>query len=219
MNSSQSKDFVRVAIGPSEEIRTFQKQDIWNRTYFRDSRTGINHFTLNEDNTWELRHPQLAHIDIEDFRFIAEYLTNGEFGIRIPEGPNENKEAIAQCISAWEIGEKLNMDDLLEHIAEKVRFLEWDNEDVLMVAIVIYRTSGPSLHAHDTMRDWISSFLAHHFWTYIKDEDVGPYFRKRLRRLPELERDIFVKRAQTLITGTEPDDDEENNEGELGDGS
>jgi hypothetical protein len=219
MNSSQSKDFVRVAIGPDKEIRNLQKKDVWNRPYFRDSRTGINHFSLDEDNNWELRHPQLVHVDLEDFRFIAEYLEDGEFGLRIPEGHDENKESIAQCMSAWATAEKLGMDDLLEHIAEKVKFLEWDNEDVLTLAIIIYRTSGPSLHAHDTMRDWISSSLAHHFWTYTKDEAVAPYFRKRLRKLPELERDVFVKRAKSLTTGTEPDEDEESDEEELGNDS
>jgi hypothetical protein len=214
---SQSKDFVRVLVGPGREIRNFQKKDLWNRPYFQDSRTGVNYFGLDDDNAWELRHPQLPNIDLEDFRFVAEYITDGKFGLRNPEGQDQIKEAIAQCISAWETGEKLGMDDLLEHIAEKVKFLEWDNEDVLTLAILIYRTSGPSLHAHDMMKDWISSYLAHHFWTYIKDDVVGPFFRKRLRRLPELERDVFVKRAQTLTTGAESDEDEESDEGGLGD--
>ena len=200
-------------VGSEGEIRTFQKKDVWNRPYFQDSRTGINYFNLNDDNIWELRHPKLAHVELEDFQFIAEYLTDGEFGLRIPDGPDQNKEAIAQCVSAWETSEKLSMDDMLEHIAEKVKFLEWDNEDVLTLAILVYRTSGASLHAHEMMKDWISDFLAHHFWSYVKDETIGHYFRKRIRRLPELERDVFVKRAESLKTGADPNKDIESDEG------
>lgn len=203
---------MQVPVGPDGEIRTFQKKDVWGRPYFQDSRTGINHFTLNDDNIWELRHPQLAHVQLDDFQFIAEYLTDGEFGLRNPDGPDQNKEAIAQCVSAWDTAEKLYMDDMLEYIAEKVGFLQWDNEDVLTLAILVYRTDGPSLHAHDMMKDWISAFLAHHFWAYIKDETIGHYFRKRLRRLPELERDVFEKRAASLRTGADPDEDVESDE-------
>jgi hypothetical protein len=204
-----------VPVGRNDEIRNFLKKDVWNRPYFQDSRTGVNHFRLAEDNTWELRHPQLAHIELDDFQFIAEYLTDGEFGLRNPEGPDQNKEAIAQCVSAWETAETLSMNDMLEHISEKVKFLEWDNEDVLTLAILVYRSSGPSLHAHEMMKDWISGFLAHHFWTYIKDEAIGHYFRKRLRRLPELERDVFEKRATSLRTGADLDEDVESDEGGL----
>lgn len=212
---SASKDFIQVHVGPNREIRTLQKKDLWDRPYFQDTRTGTNHFGLNADNTWELRHPQLVNIDSEDFQFVAEYLIDGDFGLRQPENQEQTKEAIAQCVSAWETGEKLGMDDMLEHIAEKIKFLEWDNEDVLTLAILIYRSSGPSLHAHEVMKDWVSSYLAHHFWVYIKDDTIGEYFRKRMRRLPELERDVFVKRAHSLTTGAEPDEDRKNDDDKL----
>jgi hypothetical protein len=185
--------------------------------YFRDSRAGTNHFILADDGIWELRHPQLAKINTEDFQYIAEFLTTKGFGVRQPETSEQTKMAIAECVSAWQTAEKLNMDDLLEHIAHKVKYLSWDNEDVLTMAIIVYRTPGPTLHAHDAMRDWISSFLAHHFWTYIKDENIGHFFRKRMRRLKELERDVFLKRAKSLTTGAEPDEDGESEEEDLGD--
>jgi hypothetical protein len=191
---------------------------VWDRPYFRDSRTGTNRFELGEDNIWELRHPELATIDVEDFQFVAEFLTDDDFGVRIPDTPEQNKEAIAQCVTAWEAGEKLGMDDLLEHIAEKVQYLEWDKEDVLTLAIMVYRTLGPALPAHTTMREYLSSLMAHHFWSYVKDDVVGPYFRKRLRRLPEMERDVLEKRAEILRKGEEPDEDEESDEDMLGDG-
>jgi hypothetical protein len=194
-------------------------KDVWDRSYFRDSRAGTNHFDLNKDGMWELRHPQLVNINIEDFQFIAEFLTDDGFGLRQPETHEQMKEAIAQCVSAWATAEKLNMDDMLEHIAEKVKFLEWDHEDVLTLSILVYRAPSPSLDAHNTMRDWISSYLSHHFWSYIKDEAIGHFFRKRLRMLPELERDVFAKRAQSLTTDADPDEDEESDEEALGDDS
>jgi hypothetical protein len=218
ISRSESTDFIRVVVGPNKEIRNFQKEHVWDRPYFRDSRTGTNRFEPSEDKVWELRHPELATIDIEDFRFVAEFLTDDDFGVRIPDTPEQNKEAIAQCVTAWEAGEKLGMDDLLEHIAEKVRYLEWDKEDVLTLAIMVYRTPDPVLPAYTTMREYLSSLMAHHFWAYIKDDIVGPYFRKRLRRLPEMERDVLERRAEILRKGEEQDEDEESDEDMLGNG-
>jgi hypothetical protein len=109
------------------------------------------------------------------------------------------------------------MDDLLMHIAEKVEFLEWDNADVLTLAILIYRATGPSFDAHNKMRDWVSSYMAHHYWSFIKDVEIGSIFIKRLRRLPELERDVFVRRGKSLTVGTDLDEDEESEEEGLGD--
>jgi hypothetical protein len=203
-----------MAVGPGQEIRTLLKKDVWDRPYFQDSRSGRNHFHLNDDNMWELHHDALATIELEDFRFVAEFLTDGAFGHRSPEGKDQMKESTAQCFSAWATGEKLGMDDMLEHIAEKVHYLDWDNEEVLTMAIMIYRSSSPVLHAHDMMRKWVSGLLAHHFWTYVKDEGIGNVFRKRMRMLPELERDVFIARAESLTRGAEVDSDLESDEDE-----
>jgi hypothetical protein len=190
---------------------------VWDKPYFQDSRSGTNHFHLDDNGFWELRHPELVNINIEDFGFIAEYLTDEQFGLRHPETTEQKKEAIAQCASAWQTAEKLNMDDLLMHIAEKVEFLEWDNADVLTLAILIYRATGPSFDAHNKMRDWVSSYMAHHYWSFNKDVEIGSIFIKRLRRLPELERDVFVRRGKSLTVGTDLDEDEESEEEGLGD--
>ncbi|KAF2033730.1 hypothetical protein EK21DRAFT_98129 [Setomelanomma holmii] len=213
---SGSRDFVQLRIGPNQEVHTLQKQVVWDRPYFRNTRTGTNHFTINQDNAWELCHPRLVHVETEDFQFVAEWLTDGEFGIRSPDDKEQTKEAIAQCVAAWEAAEKLDMDDMLEDIANKVKFFEWDNEDVLTLAILVYRSSGPRLPAHELMREWISSFLAHHFWIYIKDETIGNAFRKRVRQLRELERDILKKRSENLTTGIE-DTDQESDEEQIND--
>jgi hypothetical protein len=235
--SSKSKDFVQIPVGPDREIRTFQKKDVWDRSYFRDSRTGTNHFIINQNGMWELKYPRLDKVNIEDFQFVAEYLTDGDFGLRQPE-THQMKDAIAQCVSAWETANKLNMDDMLEHIAEKVKFLEWDNEDVLILAIMVYRAQGPLLDAHRDMRDWVSSYLDHHFWSCtsspstlynfwvvnrsrtfpdMKDDAIGPFFMKKLRLLDGLECDVLSKRAKRLAMGIEMDEDKESDDEILGD--
>ncbi|KAF2819087.1 hypothetical protein CC86DRAFT_398992 [Ophiobolus disseminans] len=215
---SESKEFVQVLVGRHGEMRTFLKKDLWNRPYFRDARTGIMYFFLTEEGIWQLRHPQLININIDDFQFVAEFLTDEAFGIRYPEDQEQNKEAVAQCVSAWEAAEKLGLDDMLAHIAKKVHFLQWDNADVLTWAITLYRTSGLVLEVHQELKDWVAGFLAHHYWAYIKDDTIGDIFRKRLRVLPELEKDVTVKRAELLTTGAKFDEEEESDEDAMVDG-
>lgn len=214
-HSGDSKQYVQLVVGRDSEVRRLPMKTVWNRPYFQDSRTGINHFRQNEDGIWELNHPQLASITIEDFRFVGEYMEVEGFGIRVPDTAEENKEAIAQCVAAWDAAEKLGMDDMLDHIANKVDYLEWDNEDMLIMAITVYRSRDVTLPAHTTLRDWASKALAQHFWTYMKDANIGTFFRKRLRSLPELERDVFMRRAASLGTGVEMLEDQESDEDEM----
>jgi hypothetical protein len=206
-----------VLVGRDHVVRNLPKAAVWDRPYFNDPRSGTNRFVFTDDNTWELRHPGLASMDLDDFQFIAEFLTDGDFGIRAAEGDDQNQEAIAQCVSAWEAGEKMGMNDLLDHIADKVNYLRWNLEDVLTLAIIVYRPPGLVMPANESLRGWISGYMAHHFWEYIKDENIGNYFRKRMRGMPQLERDVFIKRAGLLTSGAERDEDEESDEGELDD--
>ena len=203
---------MQVPVGPEGVVYTFPAKDLWDRVYFRDARSGVNHFSLNDSNVWELRHPALPTIDAEDFRSVAEFFTDGAFGVRFPENQEQNKEAIAQCVGAWDTAERLRLNDMLEHIADKVNYLQWDNIDALAWATTVYDTGGPVLDAHTAMRNWASSYLAHHFWPYIRDKNLSSIFRKRLRTLPELERDVFEKRFENLKAGVEQDEDEESDE-------
>lgn len=198
-------------------VRNLPKATVWDRPYFNDPRSGTNRFVFIKDNVWELRHPGLASMDVDDFQFVAEYLTDGGFGLRAAEDDDQNHEAIAQCVSAWDAGEKLGMNDLLDHIADKVNYLRWGIEDVLTLAFIVYRAPGLPLPASETLREWISGYMAHHFWEYVKDDNIGNYFRKRIRGMPQLERDVFVKRAALLTSRAEMDEDQESDEGELDD--
>jgi hypothetical protein len=196
-------------------VLNLPKEDVWNRLYFRNAGSGTNRFDYTEGGAYVLRHPALASITTDDFQYVAEYLAVEEFGIREPFTPEEVKIACAQCISAWESAEKLGMDDFLDHIAKKVGFLAWDHAEVLAMAIIVYRGRGAVLCAHERMREWASGYLAQHFWALTKDPEIGSIFRKRLRKLPELQRDVFVKRAQNLVAGTEQDEDQESDEDDL----
>lgn len=125
------------------------KHNIWDRTYFRDTLSGSNYFEPVGDNTWELVHPRLAEILPEDFRLAAEFLSDSSFGIRDPETEEQVAEAFVECITAWKTAELLSMDDLLEHVVEKVRSARpWcDPFNVMLFACFIYTNDVP-LKAH-----------------------------------------------------------------------
>lgn len=204
----QSKAFVHIPFGPDEEIHTLQKKDVWDRSYFRNPGAGINYFAMDDEGNWVLRHPKLARITAEDFRFVSDYLTRNDFGIQYPENYDENQKAIAQCVAAYETAENLGMNDMQEHIAEKVKFLEWELTDVLTFAIIIYR-SGPSLHEEDQMRDWASGYIAQHYFAYLKDDAIATVFYKKIRMLKALWKDVLVKLLQITERGDEMEEEQE----------
>lgn len=207
ISRTESKDFVRIPVGG--EVRTLLKAHVWDRPYFRDPLSGTDRFRFNEeDDVYDLAYPELTKLDPADFQFLAEFWTDGDFGLRNPEGPEQTKEAIAQCVSAWEVADKLGFFDLLEHIVEKVQFYEWDNVDVLILAVIIYRSPHEPTEAHLTMRNWISGYLAQQFWSYVRDETLGHLFRRKLKAIPALEREVFEKRAVMLASGDDLSDDE-----------
>ncbi|KAL5118044.1 hypothetical protein ACEQ8H_004030 [Pleosporales sp. CAS-2024a] len=203
---SESREFIRIVVGRDAEEFMLPKEVLWNRVYFRDSMTGTNHFALNEQNIWELRHPQLVNMEAQEFRLVAEYLSGDKFGLREPETPDQEDEAIAQCVAAWDAAEKLDMHDMLDEIAHRVEFLAWEDTCLLVFAKKVYSAQGPVLPAHDTVRNWLSGTLAKRFWALEMDPVMGSQFRKYLRRLPELERDVFVKRGVLLTQGAADED-------------
>lgn len=171
------------------------------------------YFTLNDDGTYELRHPGFADVSSEDFEFVAQYLESGDFGLKHPEG-EEVREAFAQMIAAWSIAETVNMTDLLDHVVDKMeRLAPWDMCDVLAFAIQVYKSADLSLPAQQRMKDLLSAEIARHYWSYLEDEQLNGIFIQRLKQLPELERDVYTKRIATLNQNLQPvDDDMDDNE-------
>ena len=171
--------------------------------------SGRNYITPVGDNTWELVHPRLVDISPEDFRWAAEFLSDGDFGIRKVEDEEQAAETFAQCVSAWRTAESLSMDDLLEHIVEKLRNARpfWDLWNVFAFACSIYQ-SEVSLQAQDELKDLFSEFIANHFYIYVEDDHLRNTFLTRLKQLPELEKDVLLKIVARLTQQLSPQDEE-----------
>jgi len=214
INREQSKAFIHIPVGPDQVIHTFQKKDVWDRPYFRNAGAAINYFAMDDEGTWVLRHPKLTSISSEDFRFVSDYLTRDDFGIHYPENPEQNQEAICQCVAAWDVADKLGAADMQDYIAKKVQYIEWELADVLTFAIVIYR-SGPSLLDDDPIRDWVSGYIAQHYFAYLKDETISTAFRKNIRKLRALWKDVLVKLLQIEERGDEMEEEQESDEDNL----
>ena len=212
-----SKQFVQCRIGPEGEQRLLQRKSVWDRPYFRDPRTGVMLFKLKDDGIWELAHPGLNDVSPEDFAFIAEYLESGLFGFRNPQSEEEMVEAFAQMGSAWTVAEHLGMTDLTEHIVEKVEsFAPWNLLNTIAFAWIVYASQGPPLPAKERLKDILATEIAQNYWTYIEDDHLNEIFIQRLKDLPELERDIYVRRtaaleAQLNEEDMENDEDEHDN--------
>lgn len=171
------------------------------------------HFTVNEDKIWELTHPSLTEIDPEDFAFAAEYLKSGEFGLRLPTGENENKEAFAQCMSAWGTADTLGMTDMMDHIIDKLEAqIELDLWNMMAFTCQIYKDLDTSLPAHERFKDFLSTYIAENFWIYIRDDHLSAAFIDKVQALPELEHDIYVRRTLALNQQLQSDDGDENHD-------
>lgn len=201
----ESSQFVQIFVGPEVEgdssvdperkQHKFQlvKSHIWDRACFRDTVSARNYFTPVGDNTWELRHPRLAEIDSEDFALVAEFLSDGDFGHRNPEGQDQVGNTFAECISAWRTAELLSLDDLLDHIVGKVRATRpwWDMVSVMAFACSVYQSEVP-LEAHVEMKAMLSEYIAESYDIYIEDDHLRGEFMARLRQLPDLKKHVLA---------------------------
>ena len=170
-------------------------------------------FELTDSGMWELNHPALTEIDPEEFALIAEYLESGSFGNRYPRDGKEMDEAFIQMGSAWETAERLGMTDLMDHIVERLEFLQpWDLLSVLAFACTVYASPGPFLPAQEGLKDMLTTHMAEHYWVYIEDDHLNAIFIQRLKEFPALDLDICVERAKALEAQLDTDDDEEEGE-------
>ena len=208
MYSEDSNQFVQVFVGPEVDDaeadpkrrqHRFQilKGKVWDRPYFRNNVHAISYITPVGENTWELTHPKLPEINPADFRFAAEYLTDGHFGFRQPDGKDQIEEAFAQCFSAWGVAQQLSMDDFQEHIIEKIQSIApWDMYDVFASACCVYSSPDIPSEACRRLRDMLCSFIAEHYTIYVKDEAFREQFLGRLEQLSELGIDVYLKMVE-----------------------
>ncbi|KAF3038723.1 hypothetical protein E8E11_003799 [Didymella keratinophila] len=220
----ESNQFVQIFVGPEmdptndsdiDPLRRrykFQllKHNLWDKPYLRNTLSAKNYIEPIGDNTWELVHPRLVDIAPEDFRWAAEYLSDGDFGHREPETEEEVADSFAQCMSAWRTAELLDMDDMLDHIVDKIRASQpwWDLWNVMAFTVSIYQ-SEVALQAHDELKALFSEYIAELFYIYLEDDHLSSTFTARLKQLPELERDVLKKRSAQLKRRAQPGEGED----------
>lgn len=130
----------------------------------------------------------------DDFTFAAEYLQTGKFGHQVIDAENRDR-ALEQCMAAFLIGDRLGMEDLLEHIADKVGELRpWSLPNVLAFVDTVYMTSFVLLDGQRRMKDMLTEYLADEFYHQVSDPESS--LRESLEKFPELERDIHRKLAE-----------------------
>jgi hypothetical protein len=161
------------------------------RGYFTDKNHG--HFCLNGEKSWAIKMTCMAEIDPADFKLAADYLYTGDFGHRIISEETRD-EALDQCVAAWEVGEKMGMCDLLDHIVEKMKnLMPWAQEEVAVLAMMVYKINGAPLDAYQNIKDLISDYIADNFYDMIRDQAES--FQEYLRNTKELARDVYGKMA------------------------
>ena len=136
------------------------------KPYFSASNLG---FLTSIGKSWEFKKRCLKEMDPEDFRLIIEYLESGQFGHQVVETDDQRLELLAQCGAAWSVADLLGMEDLLEHIVNKINHATpWEPEEVLILADLVYETpEALSLQAHTDMKDMLAEFVARNFVDYI----------------------------------------------------
>jgi hypothetical protein len=101
---------------------------------------------------------------------------------------------MAQLIAAWDVGVQFGMYDLLEHIVPKVeQCMPWHSFEVLSLAIIVYRVDGTWLDEFERMKDMLTEYMADNFYEMV--EELRDDFTSRIRKMPELERDVHRKLA------------------------
>ena len=197
-------------VGPTNEVRILHTQYVWNRTYFRDPRQGLNYFGYT-DGIWDLQHPALSTIQPADFTLAAEYLESGGVGFRAPCA-GEMDAAFAQCVAAWFVAHALNMADLMDDIVDKLEevVLTPGLAHVLRFARRVYASTSRNAGSlyHDRLKEYLAGFVAENWWAYLTS-DLRDDFMQAVRECPELERDVYETRIVMLEERVQDEEEEE----------
>ncbi|PSN66711.1 hypothetical protein BS50DRAFT_666692 [Corynespora cassiicola Philippines] len=218
-----SKEFVEFVVGKEKKVFHILKEAIDRRPYFVGNNTnlrrpglpnthGFDFLQPKGTKGWKFVKPALKNMKAGQFKLVAEYLEGGDFGLREVENEEQRSTVLLQCADAWDAGEQLGMDDLLEHVAIKIALAAPLAEDeVLQLSRHIYKTPGAPLPAYKDMKTTLSTFIADNLSQYVRN-DSGK-FTKMMRKLPELHEDvvgILLERTQEVEEdGTEEGSTEE----------
>lgn len=197
MISKDHEGFVEFVVGPNQEVFYILKSEIDRRQYFANNTLGANWMVKVGKNKWSFQRPCLQNIDPDDFRRVAEYLSTEKFGLQIIENTDQKDEAFAECFSVWGIADSLVIEDLLDHIVQKMETLKpWGQLEVLAFADEVYKTEDAPLLAYRMMKDALSRFVADHYLEYLRNHLTA--FGERLVQIPEFLDDVHRERGKIL---------------------
>lgn len=138
---------------------------------------------VKKGNTWSFERPCLININPDDFLYVADFLSTGDFGCRIVEDGEQREEAFAQCCSAWVVADELVMEDLLDYIVHKMEKIKpWGMFDVLAFADIVYKTEDSPFPAYAMMKDTLANFVADNYLKYV--EEYTTAFVDRMKEIP-----------------------------------
>lgn len=155
--------------------------------YLSDAQIGC--ITRMDDGTSRIDLPCLKDFNPEDFKFVAQFLSTGQFGHSVIT-EDTRADVIAECAAAWPIADRMVLEDLLDHIVEKLQKAQpWQPEETWILALMVYETSDTLLKAYTTMKEMLAASLADNFYDMILRHGQG--FLGPLQEIPELKRDIY----------------------------
>ena len=183
-------------IGPNNSPFHIPKAEVDSRDYFTNPVLGAN-FLIKRGNSWSFERPCLREISPESFKFVAQYLSTGEFGYRIIEDEEQREKAFSECAEAWEVADVLGMIDMLDYIMQKMNFtMPWDLGEALAFGVVVYQTEGVPSDAHEHMKDTLADFVAENYRAYLEQYPLA--FGEHMTQAPEFLDDVHKRRVKKL---------------------
>jgi hypothetical protein len=185
---------VTIHIGPDDEEFMVPRESITDRPYFRDIQS-------LENEAWVIRRSSYRDVDPKKFKWIADFLSTGDFGHRIPTDEWERKETIEEsrqdifieCAEAYEVAKDMVMEDLMDLILEKLQAIKpWAPLDALSFATLIFQDPTDASCRSEAETNLMKSFgnyLAQRFWYF--DEQHHSNWKERLKRCPGMAREVF----------------------------
>ncbi|KAL5388429.1 hypothetical protein DPSP01_003003 [Paraphaeosphaeria sporulosa] len=194
---SSSCELVKVHVGTGNDEFLIPKSEVEKLPFLSDPQIGC--MSTMDDGTSRLDLQCLQDFDPAHFRFVAEFLSTGQFGHSIVN--EQTREAVLEeCADAWPIADRIVLEDMLDHIVAKVQqaqVQEW--ELAWALALIVYETSGTPLDAYKLMKELLVEVIAADFLAKVDTyaTEHGNDIIDHLRDLPELERDIYRRLLET----------------------
>lgn len=203
--------FVTVYGGDPPEAHSIPTRDLVDRAYFRSEMTGKCYFEFDKKSKqMRLTHPNLPELSSQHLGYVLEFLTQGTFTLLPPNEDNDPGTPFIQCGSAWEAAELLDMDDMIEHVADKLEteVKPWEMYDVLYFAGRLYDSDVTPYEATERLKAMLVKFIVDRYDEYQGSDELGNSFRNQLKSRRDLEEAIQAKRFG-LVASQEASRDED----------